>query len=245
MPSWREGSSPSLGTTSIKVVQRVNLFCLDGIPEIHSDPAEVPGMYMVLGRVGDYTQDLATEEFNLVRESKTSRQYEFASGRRLARTALNHLGISLRPILRNERRPSWPEFVVGSIAHTDSLAVSAVANTSNYQGIGVDVEKISVVDERVARRVFVDEELDWISTQQLPEWRTALFSAKEAIYKATNPITNEFLGFRDVTLTIDEDALSFTARAVEDNVAKPYLERARGYLHRIAGHWLTTFVIEN
>lgn len=223
----------------------MNLFCLDGIPEIHSDPAEVPGVYMVLGRVGDYINDLAEEELELVREAKTSRMHEFSSGRRLARTALNHLGISLRPILRNERRPLWPEFVVGSIAHTDSLAVSAVANASNYQGIGVDVEKISAVDEKVARRVFVEEELDWIASQQLPEWRTALFSAKESIYKATNPITNEFLGFRDVTLTIDENALSFTARTVEDNVAEKYLERARGYLHRIAGHWLTTFVIES
>lgn len=222
----------------------MNLFCLDGIPEIHSDPAEVPGMYMVLGRVGDFLTDLTAEELALVRETKRSRQLEFASGRRLAKTALTHLGISLRPILRKERRPLWPEFVVGSIAHTDSLAVSAVANAVNYRGIGIDVEKISAVDERVAQRVFVDDELDWIATQDSPEWRTALFSAKESIYKAMNPITNEFLGFRDVTLTIDEDALSFTANASKENRAEPYLARARGYFHRIAGHWLTTFVIE-
>ena len=223
----------------------MNLFCLDGIPEIHADPTEIPGMYMVLGRVGDYAQDLNAEELALVQEVKnSSRRDAFSSGRRLAKMALSHLGISLRPILRQERRPIWPEFVVGSISHTEHLAVSAVAKSMHCRGIGVDLEVISAVDERVANRVLDDQERDWIVKQQLPEWRTALFSAKEAIYKATNPITDEFLGFRDVTLTVDEDALSFTAKTTRDFVASPLLERARGYFHRIEGHWLTTFVID-
>ena len=212
----------------------MNLFCLDGIPEIHADPTEIPGMYMVLGRVGDYAQDLNAEELALVQEAKnSSRRDAFSSGRRLAKMALSHLGISLRPILRQERRPIWPEFVVGSISHTEHLAVSAVAKSMHCGGIGVDLEVISAVDERVANRVLDDQERDWIVKQQLPEWRTALFSAKEAIYKATNPITDEFLGFRDVTLTVDEDALSFTAKTTRDFVASPLLERARGYFHRI------------
>lgn len=223
----------------------MNLFCLDGIPEIHADPAEVPGMYMVLGRVADHTMDLAPEEQELIRDSTPSRRNSFATGRRLAKAALTHLGISLRPILRSERRPVWPEFVVGSISHTDHLAVGAVASAMHYQGIGVDVEKISAVDERVANRVLDEAERDWIESLQLPEWRTALFSAKEAIYKATNPITGEFLGFRDVTLKIDENALSFTAQTQKDLKVSHLLENARGYFHRIEGHWLTTFVIES
>lgn len=222
----------------------MNLFCLDGIPEIHTDPAEVPGMYMVLGRVGDHTKDLAPEEHDLVRDSSPSRQNAFSTGRRLAKAALTHLGISLRPILRNERKPVWPEFVVGSISHTENLAVSAVASAMHYRGIGIDVEVISAVNERVANRVLDEDERGWIESLQLPEWRTALFSAKEAVYKATNPITGEFLGFRDVTLKIDEHALSFTAQAPEDLKSSRLLENARGYFHRIEGHWLTTFVIE-
>ncbi|MCY4129476.1 MAG: 4'-phosphopantetheinyl transferase superfamily protein [Gammaproteobacteria bacterium] len=222
----------------------MNLFCLDGIPEIHTDPAEVPGMYMVLGRVSDHTKELSPEEHDLVRDSNPSRQNSFATGRRLAKAALTHLGISLRPILRNERRPVWPEFVVGSISHTDHLAVSAVASAMQYRGIGVDIEVISAVDERVANRVLDEDEIGWINSLQLPEWRTALFSAKEAIYKATNPITGEFLGFRDVSLKVDEDALSFTAQTQKDFKASRLLEHARGYFHRIEGHWLTTFVIE-
>ena len=222
----------------------MNLFCLDGIPAIHTDPAEIPGMYMVLGRVSDDTKDLAPEELDLVRNSSPSRQNAFATGRRLAKTALTHLGISLRPILRDERKPVWPEFVVGSISHTENLAVSAVASSMRYKGIGVDVEVISAVDERVANRVLDEQERKWIDSLQLPEWRTALFSAKEAVYKATNPITGEFLGFRDVTLKIDESALSFTAQAQKELKASRFLENARGYFHRIEGHWLTTFVIE-
>ena len=224
----------------------MNLFCLDGIPEIHADPTEIPGMYMVLGRVGNHANVLTPEELALVQEARNpTRRDAFASGRRLAKMALSHLGISLRPILRQERRPIWPEFVVGSISHTEHLAVSAVAKSMHCRGIGVDLEMIGAVDERVANRVLDEQERDWIAVQQLPEWRTALFSAKEAIYKATNPITDEFLGFRDVTLSIDEDGLSFTACTTKDFVATPLLQRARGYFHRIEGHWLTTFVIEN
>lgn len=222
----------------------MNLFCLDGIPAIHTEPDEVPGMYMVLGRVADHTEELAPEERALIQDSNPSRQNGFATGRRLAKAALTHLGISLQPILRNERKPVWPEFVVGSISHTDHLAVSAVARAMHYQGIGVDVEVISAVDERVANRVLDEDERGWIDALQLPEWRTALFSAKEAVYKATNPITGEFLGFRDVTLRIDENAQSFTASTPKDLKASSLLERARGYFHRIEGHWLTTFVIE-
>lgn len=222
----------------------MNLICLDGIPEIYSDPTEVPGMYMALGRVGDHTEDLSPEEHDLIRDANPARRNSFATGRRLAKAALSHLGISLKPILRNERRPVWPEFVVGSISHTDHLAVGAVASSMRYQGIGVDVEVISAVDERVANRVLDEEERDWIASLQLPEWRTALFSAKEAIYKATNPLTDEFLGFRDVTLKIDESALSFTAHTNKDLKASHLLANARGYFHRIEGHWLTTFVIE-
>ena len=222
----------------------MNLFCMDGIPEIHSDPGEVPGMYMVLGRVSDFTKELSEEEFELVRDSNPSRRHSFATGRRLAKAALTHLGMSVRPILRNDRKPVWPEFVVGSISHTEHLAVSAVASAMQYRGIGVDVEVINAVDERVANRVLDEDERQWIDSLQLPEWRTALFSAKEAIYKATNPITDQFLGFRDVTLEIDENALSFTARSPGDHRAAKLLQRARGYFHRIEGHWLTTFVIE-
>ena len=200
-------------------------------------------MYMVLGRIADFTKDLTDEEALLVQDSSEERRHAFASGRRLARTALGHLGISLKPILRDERRPVWPDFVVGSITHTKLLGASAVANSTQYRGIGIDLELVNAVDERVAKRIFNDEELAWIDVQQIPQWRTAMFSAKEAIYKATNPITNEFLGFRDVSLAIDEQALSFTATTTNKNAAG-LLDHARGYFHRIEGHWLTTFLIE-
>ena len=202
-------------------------------------------MYLVLGRVGDHQSGLTPEERELIAESHPDRIRQFATGRRLAKEGLTHLGISVGPILRNERKPVWPDFVVGSIAHSSHLAASAVAKSNDYSGIGIDVETVNAVDARVAERILDDEERTWIERQGIPEWRTALFSAKEAIYKATNPVTGEFLGFRDVTLEIDENALSFTARTTKASRASVLIERARGYFHRIEGHWLTTFVIES
>ena len=200
-------------------------------------------MYVAIGRVADHTGTLFDEELDLIKSSTSDRQHTFATGRHLAKTALNHLGISLRPILREQRRPVWPDFVVGSIAHTKLLGVSAVANASQYRGIGIDIESINAVSDQVASRIFDDEERAWIKQQSLPQWRTAMFSAKEAIYKATNPITNEFLGFRDVSIEIDENALSFTATTTNSGAAQ-LLKVGRGYFHRVEGHWLTTYVIE-
>lgn len=221
----------------------MHLYCLDGIPEIHADPADIPGVYMVLGRVADHMAELNDDERALVADSKDRRQREFSSGRFLAKVALEHLGMSIQPILRDERRPIWPDFVIGSIAHTNHVSASAVAHASSYLGLGVDVAVINAVDQRVANRVFDERELAWIADQELLDWRTALFSAKEAIYKAINPITKQFLAFNDVTLTIDEQALSFKAGPVKDDLASPYIKRLEGFFHRIEGHWLTTCVV--
>ena len=221
----------------------MHLYCRDGIPEIHTDPSDIPGVYMVLGRVANYMSQLDSKETAFVEESNPKRQSEFSTGRLLAKEALRHLGMSIQPILRDERRPVWPDFVIGSIAHTNHVSVGAVAHASSYQGLGVDLAVISAVDERVANRVFDERERNWIASQEPMDWRTAMFSAKEAIYKATNPVSGEFIAFDDVSLTIDELALSFTAKPVKDLASSHLIEGLQGYFHRIEGHWLTTCVI--
>ena len=221
----------------------MHLYCQDGIPEIHADPTDIPGVYMVIGRVADYLQQLKPEEVALAQGSSDQRRHEFSTGRFLAKEALTHLGISTQPILRDKRRPIWPEFVIGSIAHTKHVSVGAVAHSSSYLGLGVDVVVINAVDDRVANRILDEEERQWIAQQDLLDWRTAMFSAKEAIYKAINPITGEFLAFSDVTLLIDEQNLSFTATTVKTMKATALVSRLQGYFHRIEGHWLTTCVV--
>ena len=70
-----------------------------------------------------------------------------------------------------------------------------------------------------------------------------VFSGKEAIYKAINPLTGEFLGFGDVELDIDPAAGEF-ARACSRNLrsAAP-VAAGRGYWAVYRAHWLVVFLI--
>lgn len=222
----------------------MNVVSLDGVPSIETDPTEEPDLYVYLGRVGGHLHLLLPGEAEGVTSTSKQRQEEFASGRRLAHFALENAGSNERAVLRLDRRPIWPENFLGSISHSDHLAACALAETSNYQGVGVDLAKVSAVSEYVANRVLSEKERLWIRNAGSNEWRTALFSAKEAIYKSINPITNEYLGFRDVEIEVASDALTFCATTLEEKDSTPILTEGRGYFHRVSGHWMTTFVVE-
>jgi 4'-phosphopantetheinyl transferase EntD len=43
-------------------------------------------------------------------------------------------------------------------------------------------------------------------------WATVMFSAKESVYKAWFPLTRQWLGFQDASVTIDASASTFTAK---------------------------------
>ena len=221
----------------------MNVISLDGVPVIETDPDEEPNLHVYLGKVGDYLDDLYPEEQNSVASVAEHRQVEFSSGRRLAHYALEQAGSEQKVVLRIDRRPIWPKLFVGSISHSDHLATCALAKDLFYRGVGVDVAKVSAVSEEVANRVFSDEERDWIQQSESHEWRTAMFSAKEAIFKSVNPITQEYLGFRDVNLVVEDDGLTFAASTVDKRISTSAVANGRGYFHRVSGHWLTTFVV--
>lgn len=221
----------------------MNVESLDGLPSIVTDASEEPDLHVYLGKVGGHAQSLLPQERELVAGLSTKRREEFASGRRLAHVALEARGSDETVVLRVDRKPVWPSNFIGSISHSDHLAACALAEVANYEGVGIDLAKVSAVSEYVANRVLDDQEREWIRSAGSNEWRTVMFSAKEAIYKCVNPITSEYLGFRDVTLKIAPDALTFVARTPEDRDSTESVSLGRGYIHRVSGHWLTTFVV--
>lgn len=221
----------------------MNVVSLDGLPSIVTDVSEEPELYVYLGKVGGHSQSLLPEESELVEGFSKKRQEEFASGRRLAHFALEAKGSDETVVLRMDRKPVWPSNFIGSISHSDHLAACALAELANYAGVGIDLAKVSAVSEYVANRVLDDQEREWVRSAGSNEWRTAMFSAKEAIYKCVNPITSEYLGFRDVTLEISPDALTFAAKTTESRKSTESVSQGRGYFHRVSGHWLTTFVV--
>lgn len=205
---------------------------------------QIPDTCLALGHVGDYWLELSADERKLVELASASRRQEFAAGRRVAHAAMRQIGIPTGEILALDRKPVWPDGVVGSISHSRTIATAAVSLRERHKGLGVDVIPVTAVSEKTATRVLSERELRWVHEIGPGEWRTAMFSAKEAIYKAVNPLVGEFLAFNDVEVAVDETELSFEARTNDPRPSSAAVHSGRGYIHRVSGHWLTVFLVD-
>lgn len=113
--------------------------------------------------------------------------------------------------------PLWPEGVVGSISHSDSVAVAAVAQSNRYRCLGIDFQKFRPTRPESLRRICHRSETDWVLA---PEGRNEhrmlwMFSAKESIFKALYPDVRRFFGFHAVELRLSAPG-SFQAVLLED-----------------------------
>lgn len=143
---------------------------------------------------------LPASEQALIATAGEKRVRDFALGRDCARRALGQLGADAGPVLqRANGAPRWPDGIVGSITHTGGYAAAAVAPAASFAGIGIDAERIAMLRDNVARRLFVPEERRWLDGQAL-DARAAtailLFSAKEAYFKARAPAAFRFTDVR-------------------------------------------------
>ena len=221
----------------------MHVICLDSIPKLNTDPDEVPGLCIAIGKVDDHVAELNEAERGLVDGLALIRQREFAAGRRLARVALQHFNETPVPVLRTGRRPVWPGGFHGSITHSRSLAACALTNIEGFEGIGIDLSLVTSVADKVANRILDEHERTWVLQQGSVEWNSALFSAKESVYKAVNPAVGEYLGFHDVSITVDQESLTFSAATTIERLSTDPIAHGHGHFHRIQGHWLTLFTI--
>ena len=198
--------------------------------DLHNESATV------LGRIADHQRSLLPAERLAAPRKNGTRAFTFSSGRRVAREALRIIGVVDWPIVRQGRAPVWPSDVVGGIAHSRTLALAATARTTAFSGIGVDIETPSRVTPRLAERVLTPTERTRLPT---PEWRTALFSAKESVYKAVNPQTGEYLALGDVEITLDGH--TFQARTTRPCASSLLVAAGQGAVTRANAHWLTIF----
>ena len=150
-----------------------------------------------------------------------SRRVDFAAGRYCAREALRVCSpASSQEVIAigAQREPCWPAEVVGGIAHTRGYALAAVARAARWRGIGVDVERWldDGAGARIGARIATDDELRTLVAQTgwtLAETLTAVFSAKETIYKCLFPEVKRYFGFSDAWVdAIDVGDGSFHAR---------------------------------
>ncbi len=157
---------------------------------------------------------LFPEEQAQIARAVDKRKAEYATARVLARRALMRLGAREAPIVNDDERcPIWPDGVIGSITHTkDYCGVVVARRGSPVESLGIDVERDEPVKEALFDKICTVSELarfgDLAEAERGRAIR-AVFSAKEAFYKAQYPITRQYLGFHAVDLEVDTSSGTF------------------------------------
>ncbi|MDJ0520633.1 MAG: 4'-phosphopantetheinyl transferase superfamily protein [Planctomycetota bacterium] len=204
-----------------------------------------PPVVLLTAPIGACQGELFPEEHEPIERAVEKRRREFTAGRVLARRALEQLG---RPPVAiptgSQRQPVWPDGVVGSIAHTNTLCAVALSDDPALLGLGIDMEPAEALPDGVLRRVCRPEERDWLAAQP-PEDRALLerlfFCAKEAVFKCTYPRAEVWFGFEDATVQLDTEAQHFEAQlhlAASEDALPGVL---RGRIAHAEGHvWAAT-----
>lgn len=162
---------------------------------------------------GDLPSLLPEEAALLSPNAVPKRRSEFQAGRSAARTALRHFGVPPLPIGKGDKgQPLWPNGIVGSITHTQDLAIAVVGQSSECDGIGIDLELEQRFKPELAEAILTRSEMENVKAHG-GDWG-AYFSAKEATYKGIFGTIRKVIGFQDVELSINQEDGAFQATAV-------------------------------
>lgn len=158
------------------------------------------GVVLVEGDLDDPRWVAVSEEDALVEHATPERAREFLAGRGCARVGLRAIGHVDAPLLIGpDRAPVWPSGATGSISHAMGRVVAAVAPTTAYAGIGVDLERCGPLAESLTDLVLpVPSERHLLEAFGSDATVLAL-SAKESVYKACGAVTG-WLEHADVVL---------------------------------------------
>jgi 4'-phosphopantetheinyl transferase EntD len=123
------------------------------------------------------------------------------AGRIAARAAMAQLGYMAQPVQRSPSgAPRWPRGLVGSIAHDEAIAVAAIASSADFRGLGIDIEPAEALDPELLDVIAGPDERKRMKDNPLES--RVLFAAKEAVYKAVNPLDGVFLEHHDVDVDL-------------------------------------------
>lgn len=161
---------------------------------------------------------LLFSQYNIIQPDSISRsvlkrQAEFFFGRYVARHSLKRQNIFDQNIgIGSNRMPLWPNGIVGSISHTDSIAICTTMFATRCSYLGIDIEKImdrSISDD-IQEAVLSFEELIVLEQSIIPlnVLITLAFSAKESLFKALYPCITQYLDFHDAKIVrIDKEKI--------------------------------------
>jgi len=92
----------------------------------------------------------------------------------------------------------WPQGHTGSVSHKGTTVVATIAHVERFLSVGIDIETLDTQDLSGIPGLVAAAE----TPPALPDGQRlgALFSAKEAIFKAAYPVCRRRLEFGDVTV---------------------------------------------
>ncbi|MCW0391074.1 MULTISPECIES: 4'-phosphopantetheinyl transferase superfamily protein [Xanthomonas] len=173
-----------------------------------------------------------------IARSVRKRQAEYLAGRRAARAALQAAGSTATDLpIGPDRAPLWPDGFLGSLSHTDGVAVAiAMPTFAGANGIGLDIERVVAADQLEAIRSVALDASDCDALAALARvrgWPYALtlgFSAKESFYKATAATVGRFFDFDALRIEGCDPA----SGSVETRIATPLAPALpAGQAHRL------------
>ncbi|MGE0622667.1 MAG: 4'-phosphopantetheinyl transferase [Pseudomonadales bacterium] len=201
------------------------------------------GLSVLAAPLADLVEPLFPQEAALVAGSSAGRRREFSTGRVLARRAMMELGLPAQAIERGDNRaPLWPAGLVGSISHSSGWAVACVGLSSRFRSVGIDLECRQRVSERLHRKLFTDNERRLLAPFDT-ERAGLMFSAKEAGYKATNPLCGRYIGFQEAEVDLQPGEDRFRLRYVGAYEENRVMEQASGYSLKYGPYVLSLVII--
>ncbi len=149
--------------------------------------------------------NLLANEKQIINKSVPKRVREFSAGRVCARKCLSAYGLGNVEILKGKfGEPIWPEGYTGSITHHDNVAVAVAMRATVFPRIGIDLVSLKDVLDGTDL-IASDRELKMIKNVSFDvDPGILVFSIKESIIKICSPLFQEFIDFRDISLSYDE-----------------------------------------
>ncbi|WP_299295535.1 4'-phosphopantetheinyl transferase superfamily protein [uncultured Tateyamaria sp.] len=165
------------------------------------------------------------DQMNIIRPPEIAgavgkRQAEFLAGRYLVQRGLAQLGVPEQSVGTGaHRQPLWPPDVSGAITHADGVAVVLMSSQPTAL-VGVDVETVLDADmaATVAPQVLSNSEKELLqaATGSALETLTAVFSAKETLFKALFPLVGRYFGFEAAELNAPPEQRRISLALTQD-----------------------------
>ncbi len=132
------------------------------------------------------------------------RKRESEAARALAKGMLGRRGVTVAEIPKHaEGFPIWPAGWVGSLSHSSGWCAAALAPAAVARSVGVDVENPIRMKAPMWAHILTAEErrgLDALGPEDAAVRATAVFGAKEALFKALSPLGQTVPGFLQVEI---------------------------------------------